>query len=270
MSPSTRLRRFLAAGIALLWIFTLSPAARAEERTIVFAFDPAYPPYTFMDGARPSGFALDMLTDALAGSSFRIVPVAGQWESVQRMVALGVADVTAGMARTPERETVYAFSRMPFAAFRVVLLTLAAPADNPPAPAGLHDLHGRSVATQRGSLYESILRERGHDDIALYDTEIQALAAMLQGEADAFCGTDATAWLNITPEDRERVRQIGGPLHQGALYFALAPGRAGLLEALDRGMERAMSDGAYVRIFTQWFGAPPGEDLVRLLPGAGH
>lgn len=270
MRQSTRLRRFFAASLALLWLLALSPTAHAEEKTIVFAFDPAYPPYTFMDGARPSGFALDVLNDALAGSSFRIVPVAGQWESVQRMVALGVADMTAGMAHTPEREAVYAFSRLPFAAFRVVLLALSDRVDDPNGPSGLGDLHGKAVATQRGSLYETILRERGHEPIELYETEALALAAMLRGEADAFCGTDATAWLNLAPNERERVRQIGGPLHQGALYFALAPGRAALLDALDQGMERAMSDGAYVRIFTQWFGAPPGEDLARLLPGAGH
>ncbi|EPR30950.1 ABC-type transporter, periplasmic subunit family 3 [Alkalidesulfovibrio alkalitolerans DSM 16529] len=270
MRQSTCLRRLLVAGIALLWIFALSPAVRAEEKTIIFAFDPAYPPYTFMDGAQPSGFALDVLIDALAGSSFRIVSVPAQWESVQRMVALGVADMTAGMARTPEREAVYAFSRLPFAAFRVVLLAASDIADDPHGPSGLHDLQGKAVATQRGSLYESILRERGHTPIELYETEALALAAMLRGEADAFCGTDSTAWLNLAPQERERVRQIGGPLHQGALYFALAPGRAELLHALDQGMERAMSDGAYVRIFTQWFGSPPGEDLARLLPGAGH
>ncbi|EPR43573.1 ABC-type transporter, periplasmic subunit family 3 [Desulfovibrio sp. X2] len=247
---------------AVIFVLVAVPRAFAVE-TVIFAFDPQHAPYTLMEEGRPGGFALDLLQEALAGTQYHVEAVAARWEEAQKMLETGMADIVAGLARTPGLEERVLFSRLPFAAVRTVLLVRL---DSPYQT--IADLADRHVALERGADFTKGLLARDGLAPVFYPTELDALHAMLDGQAEAFCGTGKSAWAALTPAQRTTVRQIGEPIYQGPLYYALNRRRTGLLTALNQGLDRAMSDGAYVRLYAKWFGVPPSEELLQPLPTA--
>lgn len=251
----------------LILVSTLVLLAQAAPghglRYAVFAFDRDFPPYTYMENNQATGFALDLLTSILAESRWRLTYAPGNWDAVQRELSQGVADITAGMGKTAEREQTYLFASLPFAEFEVVLL----------APSGTtlrtrDELEGMKISVQRGSLYEQILTRIGGFDLVRYDTEREALEAMVDGRTIAFCGAAKTALYNARTMGAGTLRRIGPPLYESLLYFALNKSRTELKQAVDEGMARALESGLYADTYRRWFDRDPEEEMAAVKQAA--
>ncbi len=264
------IRLFAAAALALALPLAARPCAAEEpgETTVVVAAAPEAAPFVLVRDGPPRGFALDLLQEALADSRFRVQAMPVPFKTALAALETGMADIlptSRPAAASSVSGTSLVFSRLPFAATRLVIL---APYDAPLGDPGT--LADARLAVTRNSEAARLLAERGHAVLLLAESEAAALGLLLQGQADAFCGDEATARAALPQDIRGRLRLLGEPLRSEALYFAVNPRQEGLAEALDQGMERAMSDGAYLRLYSKWFGPPLDGDPASLLPGGGE
>ncbi len=255
--------RSLIATLALLVFCSLAIPAQAVEEIVDFGFDRNFPPQTYMENNQPAGFALDVLYAALAGTNYRIAAKPGQWDQVQRNLAAGSIDVSAGMAKTQEREKFYIFPAYPYGRFDV---TITVPDKSPIKTRS--DLKGMKVATQKGSLYQNILERLGNVSVVLYPTEADALKAMAQGKTDAFCGAEKTTIYNIGKSKLSELRILPTPLYSDMLYFPVATRNPDLAKAIDHGMERILSSGVYDKLYARWFQEADIEEHQALLKAA--
>ncbi|MFW5486953.1 MAG: transporter substrate-binding domain-containing protein [Desulfovibrio sp.] len=256
--------RSIIATLALLACCAMTAIpAHAVQELIEFGFDQHFPPQTYMEGKQPSGFALDVLYAALTGSNYRISAAPGEWAQVQRNLAAGTIDVSAGMGKTVEREKLYIFPDYPYARFDV---TVVVPEKSPIMARS--DLKGITVATQKGSLSQNILERLGNISVLLYPSETDALRAMADGKADAFCGAKKTALYNIRKFKLHNLRLLDTPLYSDMLYFPVATQQPELAKAISEGMQRILKSNVYDMLYTRWFGnSDPDEYQVLLKVG---
>lgn len=184
--------RYLLVPLSLWLMCCFAAPAQAVEQLVDFGFDQNFPPQTFVQNKQPTGFAVDILYAVLTGTEFRLMAEPGKWADVQRNLAAGTIDVSAGMGKTLEREKLYLFPAFPYDRFDAVVIV-----PEKSAVKSRTDLKGLTVATQKGSLYQQILERIGNISIKLYPSEAEALIAMTRGKADAFCGAEKTALYNI-------------------------------------------------------------------------
>lgn len=246
--PSAGSPGLLVTAILLVLGLLLSgTSAGAAPRDVIYVFDEDYPPYTYLEKGAPSGFDIDILKAALQGRDVRFVLKPMQWEEAQQKLARGEVHLTSGMKKTEERKERYLFPNLPLTEFKVSLFT--APGKPYRIPA---DLKGLKAATQKGSLYVGLAEQKGIST-ALYDTEAQALLALSRGEAEAFVGSEKTAYYNMRKHALKNLHPLSTPLMVSSLYFAVRKGDAELLSWLNEGLFRIRTDGTYEKIYRRWF-----------------
>lgn len=241
--------RYLLVPLSLWLMCCFAAPAQAVEQLVDFGFDQNFPPQTFVQNKQPTGFAVDILYAVLTGTEFRLMAEPGKWADVQRNLAAGTIDVSAGMGKTLEREKLYLFPAFPYDRFDAVVIV-----PEKSAVKSRTDLKGLTVATQKGSLYQQILERIGNISIKLYPSEAEALIAMTRGKADAFCGAEKTALYNIKQKKISKLRFLNTPLYSDLLYFPVATQRPELAEAISEGMERILKSGVYDKLYARWFG----------------
>jgi glutamine transport system substrate-binding protein len=219
-----------------------------SERVVRYAFDEDFPPHTFVREGTPQGFDIDVLRAVAADQGFQAELLPMQWGDAQDELASGAVDMVSGAAKTPEREERFVFAASPLLDFRVMLFVR----EGDSAVSVVEIAPGRLV-TQRGSLYERILREAGEDP-ELYETEGEALAAVAAGDADGFVGADTAAGYLMRERGIRGVREVGEPLWSSPLYFMVRDEDPELVAMIDRGMANIVSDGTYRQIVEKWFG----------------
>lgn len=233
--------------LASLLLSLLAFVVQADARRIVYVFDADFPPHTWVRNGEVRGFDVDLLRLVLEGSDTELELRPMQWGDAQQALAEGRVHITSGMAKTPERLERYVFSDLPVADFK---LSLFVPQGSPVR--NLRDLARDRVATQRGSLYQKVLEERGFTPI-LYETEAEALIAVARGDADAFLGAEKTVWFNIREHRLIGLMPVATPLRVSSLYFVMRRDDPELHALIDRGLRRAVADGSYNRLYREWF-----------------
>lgn len=239
--------RILAALlIALLPLFAGTSAA-AAPREVVYAFDEDYPPYTYLEQGRPTGFDIEILEAVLRGRDVKLVLKPMQWEKAQKELGSGNVHVTSGMKKTEERKGRFLFPNLPLTEFKVSLFTAAGKPWRIPA-----DLKNHKAATQKGSLYVGLAEEKGIKTV-LFDTETTALLALSKGEAEAFIGSEKTAFYNMKKLGLKNIHPLSTPVMVSSLYFAVRKTDRELLSWLNEGLFRIRTDGTYEKIYRRWF-----------------
>jgi len=234
--------------LVCLFFFSVITAAHAG-REIIYAFDRDYPPHTYVKDGTPVGFDVEVLQAVVKGKDITIRYQPMQWADVQAALKKGDVHITSGMAKTPERTALFAFPDMPVCDFKTTLFST-----KKGDVRSLNDLKNRAktVATQRGSLYQKILEERGVTP-ALYETEADALIAVAEGRADAFAGSEKTAFFNIERHNLTGIFPVSTPLLVSSIYHVIRAHDPELLAVVNEGMRRISGDGAYDRIYRKWF-----------------
>lgn len=235
---------FFLAGIFLVLV---GNDAQSGGREVIYAFDKDYPPHTYMKSGKPAGFDIDLLKAVLKDTGVSILYRPMQWGDVQEGLKKGEVDITSGMAKTGERMKLYNFADSPISDFRMSLFTGSVTRGKT-----LKDFSHRMIATQRGSLYHKILEEKGFRS-ALYDSEADALLALSKGKADAFVGSQKTAFFNIKEHGLKGIVPISTPIMVSSVYYALKRGDPELLSMINRGLYRVKGDGTYEKIYRKWF-----------------
>jgi glutamine transport system substrate-binding protein len=228
-------------------VLMMNTTAMAETKAYIYAFDSDYPPYAFMEKGKPTGFDIDVMKAIFKDKDVSIEYKPMQWGDVQEALRQGRVHATSGMAKKEERKKIYDFSQSPLCDLKISIFTTPRSHIR-----NLQDLKDKKVATQRGSLYQKLLEQRGFKP-DLYETESEALVALFREKADAFVGTEKTALYNIRKYNLKGVFPISTPLEVSSTYFVVKKGDNDLLARIDEGMQRIKRDGTFDRIYRQWF-----------------
>jgi len=236
----------LTAGLIVLPMLLAGPA-RTEPTPVVYVFDEAFPPFSFVQAGAPAGFELEVLARVLASDGRKLDAKPMHWDAAQAALREGKADVTSGMAKTPEREQVFLFAETPTYVLNIVNW---APDSSPITGPG--DLKGRVVATERGSLYQKLLEERGGMTLKLYETEPEALAAMVNRKAEAWAGSNPTARYFAKQLGYRGIEPKAEPLLVSPIYYVFAAGRGALRDKVSDGLEAFKKSAGYLELKAKW------------------
>ena len=254
--------------IAIIMVAAGSTAASTPRQvdnatSIVFVFDRDFVPFTYEENGSIYGFELDLLRLLGEEEGFQIIPKPMVWTQAMLSFQKGDADVIGGLVKTEERQKLYNFTAHPHGTFDILTFVLD---DSEIRSTAM--LQGRKVAVQKGSISQDLLKNLTGAQALAYDSEGEGLQALLQGKADAFVGGGSTTWFRIKQQNISGIRALAMPWEMHSLYFGVRDAK--LLQSLNRGMEKLISDGRYDRLYRRWFVQELGEAEIQALMNASR
>lgn len=245
--------------LCLLLLPWTAPATAAQR--VVYGFHDAFPPFTYLDKGKPSGFELELLQAALQGSDYVLDPRPMPWDRI--LVSLGSTGVhvTSGMARTPQRERAYLFTER----HSIPLVSRLFQRTDKVIRSRPQLLHA-PVAARRDSLYQNDLERLGFKNVELFPDQNAPMLALRDGRVEAFCTGDKLGYYHARLDGLANISATGQPLRSTLLYYALRRDQVALRDAIDTGLERLWLSGQFDRIYRKWFVPEPDEpQIARLL-----
>jgi polar amino acid transport system substrate-binding protein len=214
-----------------------------------------FPPFNFRDaGGELIGFNVDLAKRICAEVNVACTIQAWPWEQAANALSDSQGDaLIAGLAMTDENGALFDFSAT-YLALPGRFVTRA-------PDIGVFDtdaLAGKTVSVRRGSAHETFLsRYLPQAEIMRFDTEIAALEAVENGEADAFFGDAmrASFWLN---ENLTCCGFAGQPYFRPRLFgeglsVAVPAGHDTIRHAIDWALVKLKDSGALDELYLRWF-----------------
>jgi polar amino acid transport system substrate-binding protein len=253
---------FSAAGaMAQALPYHADPSAReivpnlAPVPSIRFLTTADFPPFNYRDAdGQLIGYNVDLARALCDELDVACTIQAWPWDQASRALEDNQGDaLVAGLAITPENGELFDFSSI-YLMLPGRFVTRLADADGFEPAA----LAGKTVAARRGSTHaEFVERYLPEAELRGYETEPDALAAVQNGEVDAYFGDAmrASFWLN---ENIRCCDFAGEPYFRPDLFgegFAAAvpAGRDAVRQAIDHGLVRLKRSGVLDEIYLRWF-----------------
>lgn len=219
-----------------------------------------YPPFSFHDGGKVQGLAVDMLTRVQDLTGLQVIPVTDRWSVLIDLFQRGEIDVMSNISFSPEREAFARFTHpyhvIPNVAFtRRPELRLNSP----------EDLRGLRIALGNGIYYEAPLRRLFGDDVVAFSSQQSMFAALAEGTVDVV--------LAALPHGNHWVRElaladvrVAGELQLDGiggedLRFAVRPALEPLAGIIDQALQR-ISPTELRTIEDRWLGAALPERMT--------
>jgi len=252
---ANRLARQYAAWLrGIVWAAVLAAsasvaAAPRELRVGVYSNEPKV--FVEADG-KAAGIFVDLLRLVAAREQWTIKYVPCSWQDCLDALRQGQLDLMPDVARSPEREILYDFHRLPVLnSWSQIYRTSGAPIYS------LFDLQGKRVAVLKGSVQRSTFLNMVDSfgiQVTLVDASslMDAFAMVQRGEADAVISNHLFGNFHSA---RYGVVDTGIVFQPAALFFATGPGRnADVLAAIDRSVEdwRSGADPSYAQVMRHW------------------
>lgn len=231
----------------------LSASARADTKQVLAGIPASFPPHYQLDRVtgKPSGFAIDFMNAVVKGSGleiqYRVYP---DWQAVLAAMKNGAIDVIPNLGIAAERAAYIDFTA-PYETFGIVIFVRATSVDI----LGDGDLNGRSVAVVADNLGRSLMEQRGGALLQVFQTQEQALVALLSGEVDALVYPEPVV-RKIAREIgiEERIRTVGTPLAEIKRSVGVRKGKEALFAQIDAGVAAFLETPAYQEIYQKWYG----------------
>ncbi len=236
----------------------LTPAERAFVKahpTIRVGVEMDWPPFDFVIGGRAAGFANDHVSLLAARLGIKVEFIHGQtWAELETLLRKREIDVLPAIWKTPERETVFAYTRA-YHQSPIVLVVRAGTEDLH----SLDDLNGLRLAVVEGyASGKSIARSHPEIELVPFSTPVGALLAVSNGKADAY--TDELAVVNYIRRQQliegletvglARGKSMGEPLH-----LAVRGDWPELARLLEKAMD-TVSSAEYAELSDRWLTPP--------------
>ena len=123
----------------------------------------------------------------------------------------------------------------------------------PGGPMNAAALKGKTVAVQVGTTYlENVRKVPGLKDVKTFPKDTDAQAALMAGRVDAWVGDKFTG-LDLVKAQKGKVVQ-GDLLFNEKIGMAVKKGNSSLLKELNAALAKALSNGTYAKLSTQYFG----------------
>lgn len=218
-----------------------------KSGTIKIATEGAFPPFNLLKGKQLTGFEVDLANQLAKDMGLKVEWITQPFDNLLIGLNQDRYDfVIASHGITPERLKAVDFANPHYC-------TGGAIVTHPGGPMTADALKGKSVAVQVGTTYlENVKKVPGVGDVKTFPKDTDAQAALMAGRVDAWVGDKFTGI--------DFVKAQKGKAVQGALLFkekigmAVKKGNASLLKELNSALAKALSDGTYAKLSTQYFG----------------
>jgi polar amino acid transport system substrate-binding protein len=260
------MNRFSIASAVLLLTTSVYAQAPPPMRTAV---DGTFAPHAFPNLAGGyQGFNIDLANEIAARLKRKIVIDAAQFSGLVPALQAGTYDFLAAPTTvTKERADSLLFTEGYLNTDFQFLIKKGAP-----KVAKLEDLKGKTVSVNKGSAYDSWVRELEAKigwKVESFGTQTDAVQAVMVGRADAnVAGNTVIAWAVKNNPQLEL-----SYLHSTGLVWAvpLRKESSELRKTLDGAIECMKLDGTIAKMHEKWFAvAPPvGSAAVTVFPGYG-
>jgi polar amino acid transport system substrate-binding protein len=261
-------RYLLSAAAAALLL--AAPANADELPPLHTGVDATFAPHAFpnLSGGGYQGFNIDLANEFAKRLKRKITIDATQYSGLLPGMQAGTYDfIAAPTTVTKERAENMLFTEGYLNTDFQFLIKKGSPKVDK-----LEDLKGKTIAVNKGSVYESWAHDLDGKigwTVEAFGTQTDAVQAVLVGRADAnVAGNTAIAWAVKNSPQLEL-----SYLYSTGLVWA-APVRKDLAElrnALDVAVECMKLDGTIAKMHEKWFGVPPapGSAAVTVFPGYG-
>ncbi len=248
--------RILLLGCILTTVMMVAGTdrCRAEPRHVTAAVLRHWPPqYEIDNHGRPTGFAIDILTQIAAAADLQVTyKVFDSWEKVEKALRTGQADLIPNQGITLERQKQIAFTS-PVETFPIVIFV---------RHDTIHiftpdDLAGHTVATVRYNIGTRLIAQRRDLEHKVLSNANEALLELLAGQVDALVYPGPVLMkLAITAGLEDRIKMVGPPLMEIKRAIAVRKGDQALFNLLDSAVSRLVPSKRYEQIYAKWYGRP--------------
>jgi polar amino acid transport system substrate-binding protein len=227
----------------------------AAVPSIRFLTTADFPPFNYRDKTGELvGFNVDVSRAICADLAIACTIQAWPWEQASKALEDGQGDaLIAGLAMSSENGAVFDFTNIYLMLPGRFVMTNDAVAGFDPAA-----LAGKSIAVRRGSAHAVfVTRYLPQSTLREFDTEIAALEAMRDRQADAFFGDAmrASFWLNSNPDCCAFAGQpyFRPDLFGDGLSVAVGAGHDTVRLAIDYSLARLKRSGVLDELYLRWF-----------------
>ena len=249
MRLSARLGQAAVALLCVLLPFMAwaSPASTSGLRVIT---DDNYPPYLFRnDDGVVEGYLVDYWKLWEKKTGVPVTLIATDWDSAQKRLLAGDADVIDMIYKTPLREPLYDFSApyadLPVGIFSHVSIN---------GISGPSSLKGFQVGVQSGDACIEELARHGISSLVYYPNYAQLIQAAQRQEIKIFCLDEHPANFYLYKFQVENAFRKAFTLYTGRFHRAVAKGNQETLRRLAAGTS-AISEAELKALHEKWFGA---------------
>ena len=240
--------------LLLIATLLLSCAAAAETKlptSLRVISDDNYPPYLFRnDDGSISGYLVDYWKLWETKTGVAVTLIATDWESAQKKVLAGEADVIDMIFKTPSRELLYDFSPA-YAELPVGIFSHK-------SIAGITDvstLKGFQIGVQAGDACIDELTKHGITSLVQYPNYAQLISAAQHQDVKIFCLDEHPASFYLYKFKAENEFYKAVTLYTGKFHRAVPKGHSETLKLVERGM-LGITDAERKQLQDKWFGTP--------------
>jgi polar amino acid transport system substrate-binding protein len=227
----------------------------AAVPSIRFLTTADFPPFNYGDKTGELvGFNVDLSRAICADLGITCTIQAWPWEQAGKALEDGQGDaLIAGLAMTPENGALFDFSNIYLMLPGRFVMAKDAGTEFDPA-----QLAGKTVAARKGSAHATfVTRYLPESKLVEFDTEIAALEAVRDKQADAFFGDAmrASFWLNANAECCSFVGQpyFRQDLFGDGLSVAVGAGHDTVRLVIDYSLVRLKKSGVLDELYLRWF-----------------
>ena len=255
------------SGLAGLSMLLAVSAAQAQD-TINTALDGTFAPHAMptLDG-KVEGFNVDLASLIGERLGKPVELTAAQFSGLIPALQAGTYDfLAAPITVTEERSANMLFTE----GFMDTNFGFLVP-EGAPDYTSLEDFKGKTIAVNKGSNYESFLKERADEygwTVESYGTNTDAVAAVVAGRADAnLAGATVVAWAaKKNPQVKISYEYPTGLVWGLAFRKDDVEGR----NTVDKAIECLKIDGSMAALSEKWFGVTPKEGTTIVTPTKGY
>lgn len=232
----------LAAGIASATTYTVGTGA-------------TYRPFEYETPSKElTGFDVDLMKEIAKAGDFDVKFINTAWSAIFAGLNNGDLDIImSGITITPKRQETIDFSRPYFLAHQLILT------NSDLKITSLKDLKGKLiavVAASAGDVAASAEFGKASLNIRRFDNTPLALEELANGGVDAMIGDVGVLQWYVKQNPSKNFNQCRDP-NFAEQYFGIGirKGNKQVLDDVNRGLEKAISSGAYDAVYRKWFGA---------------
>lgn len=260
------MKSILTVALAALLLAGLQAGALADDDgsfdhilakgTFIVGFDAAFPPMSFLDEAgEPVGFDVELAGAACDMMNVTMVAEPVAWADMEQALTDGTIDcIWSGYAVTPARQERMTFSMSYMNSEQVFVVRegsgYAARADLAGATLGVQAASGSMDALDAATGFRAQL-----GGVTPYDTVLDLLAALENGEVDAALVDVAVTGYYMTTHEDSALRVLETPLAEQQFAVAVRKGEDDLKNAIDSALIDLAFNGIMEEISTDWFTA---------------
>jgi polar amino acid transport system substrate-binding protein len=219
-----------------------------KDGRIVVATEGQFAPFNYFQGARLTGFEVEVAEAMVARMGLKIEWKALSFDALLTGLRQDRWDmVIASHGITEERAKAVTFTEPHYCSGGVIIAK----------DAGVKtaaDLAGKVVSVQTGTTYmENVKKVSAVKEVKNYPQDTDARAALASGRVDAWV-TDRFVALNSLKANPGLGLKMGDFLFVERIASAVARGNTGLAGEISKALAAIQADGSYATISKKWFG----------------